>query len=66
MQSDFQLIQFPRAPIVSEADAERVASAAQPDREAMAMSCATRRARRDHASVRNEVMGNDAGWYRAR
>ena len=49
MQSDFQLIQFPRAPIASEADAEPVASAAQPDREAMAtVACGKAGAPRPH------------------
>ena len=67
MQPDFKLLQLCGTPIASESDAEPGPSAAEPERRAVARPPrAARQARRDHVSVRNDVMGNDAGWYRAR
>jgi hypothetical protein len=66
MEPDFQLIKFRGGKFASEADDERGARAVESDREAVARLRAARMAWRDHLSVRNDVMGNDAGWYRAR
>jgi hypothetical protein len=65
MQPDFQLIQLRGTPNASGSDAERGTTAAEPERATIAPRAA-RQAGRDNMSVRNEVMGNDAGWYRTR